>query len=145
LEQILERLSKGAGEIGGGRPPVVRTPAKLDPDMTAIRPAEQATAARLADDPRFDGRTFHAAPQPDPGYDWVDDLGRTYDALGDGTKAQYLKIDQFIRQIDKHLLKRNTFTVIDLTGYRPDQIAPIKAYVDSLPAEVQAEIVRVGF
>jgi hypothetical protein len=145
LEAILERLSKGPGEAVAGVPPVVRTPAKLDPDMVTIRPAEQATAARLADDPRFDGRTFHASPRPDPGYDWVDDLGRTYDSLGDGTKAQYLKIEQFIRQIDKHLLKRNTFTVVDLTGYRPDQIGPIKAYVDSLPVEVQSEIVRVGF
>jgi hypothetical protein len=40
-----------------------------------------------------------APPPPDPGVDWVDDMGRTYDAMGDGTKAK------FKASIDHHLLK----------------------------------------
>jgi hypothetical protein len=90
--------------------------------MKDARPAEQSTARRLADNPDFDGRTFKGIPGRDPGYDWVDDLGRKYDALGDGTKSQYMNLDQFKSSIDHHLLKGNDFTVIDMTGYSAEQI-----------------------
>lgn len=119
--------------------------AKMDPSMRHARPQEQRTAARLTDDPRFDGRTFHGEPPPDPGHDWHDDQGRTYDALGDGTKSQYFRLDQFTRSIDSHLLKSNDFTVIDMTGYTPDQIRDVTAHLDSLPADKLAKVVRVGF
>lgn len=119
--------------------------AGLDPSMRHARPQEQRTAARLTDDPRFDGRTFHGEPPPDPGHDWRDDQGRTYDALGDGTKSQYFRLDQFTRSIDSHLLKSNDFTVIDMTGYTPDQIRDVGSYLDSLPADKLAKVVRVGF
>lgn len=124
-----------------------RNPARLDDSFAQhSRPAERATAQRLADDhPEFDGRTFEAPPPPDPGHDWVDDLGRTYDALGDGTRSQYFKLDQFTRSIDSHLLKSNDFTVIDMTGYTPQQIGDVARYVDSLTPAQQAKIVRVGF
>jgi hypothetical protein len=104
------------------------------------------TAERLAAQyPEFDGRTFDAPPPPDPGYDWVDDLGRTYDAMGDGTKSQFFKLQQFTNSIDSHLRKGNDFTVIDMTGYTPEQIAAVSKYVDGLPASSQALIRRVGF
>lgn len=125
--------------------PAQRRPAVLDSSMANARPAEQRTAARVADDPQFDGRTFSAPPPPDPGHDWTDDQGRTYDALGDGSKAQYFQLAQFTRSIDSHLLKSNDYTVIDVTGYTPTQIAAIKSYVDSLPSEKTAKIIRVGF
>jgi hypothetical protein len=121
-------------------------PAKLDESMGQhARPAEQATAQRLADNPDFNGRTFTAPPPPDPGYDWVDDLGRTYDAMGDGTKAEFVNMDQFKASIDSHLLKSNDFTVIDMTGFSPDQVRTVAEYVDSLSPAQQAQIVRVGF
>ena len=69
-------------------------------------------------------------------------LGRTFDAMGDGTKSKYFNLDQFKASIDHHLLKGNTFTVIDMTGYTADQISPVKAYVDTLPG---AKIIRIGF
>jgi hypothetical protein len=120
--------------------------AKLDESMGRhARPAEQATAQRLADNPDFNGRTFTAPPPPDPGYDWVDDLGRTYDAMGDGTKAEFVNMDQFKASIDSHLLKSNDFTVIDMTGFSPDQVRTVAEYVDSLSPAQQAQIVRVGF
>ncbi|QRK11627.1 hypothetical protein JQX13_17070 [Archangium violaceum] len=122
-----------------------RVPARLDESMRHARPAEQRTAQRLADDPDFDGRTFKGIEGKDPGYDWVDDLGRKYDALGDGTKSQYMKLEQFTKSIDHHLLKGNDFTVVDMTGYTAEQIAAVKQYVDALPAAKQAMIVRVGF
>ena len=79
---------------------------------------------------------------PDPGFDWMDDLGRTFDAMGDGTKSKYFKLDQFKASIDHHLLKGNTFTVVDMTGYTAEQISAVRAYVDTLPA---GKIIRVGF
>jgi hypothetical protein len=141
------------GSVAGGRSGIdvssttlaPRRPARLHPSMASIRPAEQATARRLADDPAFEGREFFGAPSPDPGYDWYDDLGRTYDAMGDGTKAAYYRRDQFTASIDHHLNKGNDFTVIDLTGYRGDQIREIDEYVSGLPADKRKTIVRVGF
>jgi hypothetical protein len=126
--------------------PPVRTPAKLAEGFAErARPAEVKTAERLTTNPEFDGRTFDAPPPPDPGYDWTDDLGRTYDAMGDGTKSRYFNLQQFTSSIDSHLLKGNDFTLIDMTGYTPEQIAAVKAYVDGLPAPSQALIRRVGF
>jgi hypothetical protein len=96
--------------------------------------------------PDFDGRTFKAPPAGETAFDWMDDLGRKYDQMGDGTKSQFHKFDEFKEAIDGHLLKQgNDFTVIDMTGYTPAQIAQVKNYVDSLPKALQDKIVRVGF
>lgn len=119
--------------------------ARVNPLAPLTRRAEQATALRLADNPDFDGRVFSGVPPPDPGHDWVDDLGRTYDALGDGTTAKYLDLERFTQSIDHHLNKGNDFTVIDATGYSRKQVLKITEYVDSLPPEKQRTIVRVGF
>ncbi|WP_147296530.1 hypothetical protein [Nocardia farcinica] len=119
--------------------------AKIDDSVKSLRAHEQATVARLAEDPRFAGRTFKAPPPPDPGYDWYDDLGRHYDALGDGSTSQYFKLDEFTNSIDKHLLKSNDFTVIDMTGYTPQQISDVSNYISSLPSESQTKIIKVGF
>jgi hypothetical protein len=118
--------------------------AKLDEPSFAnnARPPERVTAERVAARQEFRGRTFRAPPQPDPGFDWIDDLGRTFDAMGDGTTSKYFKFDKFKAAIDHHLRKGNTFTVIDMTGYATDQISAVRAYVDTLPS---GDIVRVGF
>jgi hypothetical protein len=133
-----------AGDLGSGAS-AARRPARLDPSTPFTDPAERATALRLADDPGFDGRVFSAPPLPDPGHDWVDDLGRTYDAMGDGTRAKHLRLPAFTRSIDHHLNKGNDFTVIDLTGYSREQVIEIGDYVNALPPEKRATIVRVGF
>jgi hypothetical protein len=136
--------SKAARDRSGKPEPSVAAggPAKFDASMSNARASEQATAGRVAAKPEFAGRTFRSPPPPDPGFDWADDLGRTFDAMGDGTKSKYFKLEQFKASIDHHLLKGNTFTVIDMTGYSPDQIAAVRAYVDTLPA---GAIIRVGF
>jgi hypothetical protein len=124
---------------------LIPNPAKIDDAVAFGRAAEERAARRLADSNReFDGLTFTPV-SPDPGHDWVDNLGRTYDAMGDGTKAEFFQFDQFTRQIDRHLRKGNDFTVIDMTGYNADQIAAVRDYVDRLPADKQAMITRVGF
>ena len=56
--------------------------------------------------------------------------------------SKYFKFKTFKAAIDHHLLKGNTFTVIDMIGYTADQIADVRAYVDTLPA---GHIIRVGF
>jgi hypothetical protein len=117
--------------------------AKIDePSFVHARPAERLTAERVATRAEFRGRAFRALPPPDPGFDWIDDLGRTFDAMGDGTTSQYFNLKKFKASIDHHLRKGNTFTVIDMTGYTIDQISAVRAYVDTLPA---SGIIRVGF
>jgi len=52
---------------------------------------------------------------------------------------------EFFKSIDRHLLKSNDFTVIDLTGFTPEHVAVVTRYVDSLAPEAQSTIVRLGF
>jgi hypothetical protein len=135
---------EGGGSDKSDATPEVDEPAKLDEDSFArhSKPAERATAERISARPEFKGRSFRAPPPPDPGFDWVDDLGRTYDAMGDGTKAKYLNLADFQESIVHHLRKGNNFTVIDLTGFEPNQIFAVRAYVDSL---ANPTVIRVGF
>jgi hypothetical protein len=65
--------------------------------------------------------------------------------MGDGTKSQYFNAQQFTQSIDSHLLKGNDFTVVDMTGYTPEQVAGVRNYIDGLPASSQALTRRVGF
>jgi hypothetical protein len=133
---------------GGSDNPEPKTtadePAKLDEASFAsnAKPAERVTAQRVAARPEFKGRTFRAPPPPDPRFDWSDDLGRTYDAMGDGTKSKYLNLADFKESIVHHLRKGNNFTVIDLTGFEPNQISAVRAFVDTLG---DPTIIRVGF
>lgn len=135
---------EGGGSDKPEPKPTADEPAKLDePSFTNYaKPPERATAERIAARPEFKGRRFRVPPPPDPGFDWIDDLGRTFDAMGDGTTAKHFKFNSFKAAIDHHMLKGNNFTVIDMTGYTTDQISAVRAYVDTLPA---AKIIRVGF
>jgi hypothetical protein len=144
---MMTKHGEGEGSGGSEKPgpkPAADEPAKLDDASftNSAKPPERVTVQRIAARPEFKGRTFRAPPPPDPGFDWMDDLGRTFDAMGDGTTSKYFKFRSFKAAIDHHLLKGNTFTVIDMTGYTVDQIAEVRAYVDTLPA---GHIIRVGF
>jgi hypothetical protein len=113
------------------------------PDATRLSPAEQATAARLKAHPDFTDRTFHESPHE--GAEYVDDLGRSYDAIGDPQASRYWNERLFLRSIDQHLLKSNHYTVLDMTGFTPEQIAAVRRHVDGLTAKEQARIIRIGF
>jgi hypothetical protein len=113
-------------------------PAALDDSMKGIRASEQATAKRLADRPEFAGRKFSKPKTGDA--DWEDDLGRTYDALGDGTKAQYFRWDQFKNSLDHHLTKSYDYTILDMTGYTPGQIGLVRAYLSALPERITSRM-----
>jgi hypothetical protein len=54
--------------------------------------------------------------------DYLDDLGRTYDQIGNPAMVPYWHHQKcfFFRQIDRHLQKAD-FTVVDVTGF-PDHI-----------------------
>jgi hypothetical protein len=110
---------------------------------TRLSEAELATGSRLQQLPQFAGRTFSESPHV--GAEYVDNLGRSYDALGSPAASQYWNQSQFLRSIGSHLLKSNDFTVVDLTGFTSEQVGAVSGYVDSLSAEMQARIVRIGF
>ena len=93
--------------------------------------------------PQFAGRTFSESPHV--GAEYVDDLGRSYDALGSPAASAHWNQGQFLRSIDSHLLKSNDFTVVDLTGFTSNQVGVVSSYVDSLSPAAQAQIVRIGF
>jgi RHS repeat-associated protein len=113
------------------------------PGASRLSSGEQATAARLQELPEFAGRTFTESPHV--GAEYVDDLGRTYDAMGEPAASTYWNETEFLRSIDRHIVKSNDFTVIDLSGFTPEQVAAVTRYVDSLSPEAQATIVRIGF
>jgi hypothetical protein len=113
------------------------------PDATRLSPAEQATAARLKAHPDFADRTFGESPHV--GAEYVDDRGMSYDAVGTPEASRYWNERVFLHSIDQHLLKSNDYTVVDLTGFTPEQIAAVRRHLDGLPASEQAKIVRVGF
>jgi hypothetical protein len=78
------------------------------------------------------------------GADYVDDLGKSYDALG-GFDPKFFNEKSFLRQIDKHLLKSNDFTVIDLTGFSQAQIDAVRRHLSTLSPEQLKRIIRIGF
>src|SRR6266511_2743620 len=117
--------------------------AKAIPDATRLDAAEQATAGRLMQHPDFAGRTFKESPNV--GAEYIDDLGRCYDAVGRPQASQFWDEQTFLDSIDVHLLKSNHYTVIDLTQFTPEQVAAVRAHIDRLPAKQQARIVRIGF
>ncbi len=79
------------------------------------------------------------------GAEYVDDLGRTYDALGKPIASNFWNETEFLASIDSHLLKSNNFTVIDLTGFTPAQIAAVESHLATLTSEQLVRIVRIGF
>jgi hypothetical protein len=113
------------------------------PDATRLSPAEQATAARLKAHPDFADRTFGESPHV--GAEYVDDRGMSYDAVGTPEASRYWNERVFLHSVDQHLLKSNDYTVVDLTGFTPEQIAAVRRHLDGLPASEQAKIVRIGF
>jgi hypothetical protein len=136
-------LDHAAGGAGDAVADLDRLRAEGIPDATRLSPAEQAIAARLKAHPDFADRTFHESPHV--GAEYVDDLGRSYDAVGTPEASRYWNERVFLRSIDQHLLKSNDYTVVDLSGFTPDQVAAVRRHLDGLPATEQDKIVRIGF
>ena len=107
---------------------------------TRLSPDELATGQRLE---QLLGKSLKESPHV--GAEYVDDLGRAYDALGTPAASQYWNAKKFFKSIDGHLLKSNDFTVIDLTGFTPTQIAEVKNYLSGLSKAQLDKIIRIGF
>jgi intein/homing endonuclease len=57
------------------------------------------------------------------GADFVDEIGKTYDAVGGGKRAaRHFKWSEYKRTIDRDLRKSVDYVVIDLTGFSESQI-----------------------
>jgi len=78
------------------------------------------------------------------GAEFVSAAGKTFDALGTPEAYKFWNQGQFLKSIDKHLLKSNDFTVIDLAGASKAQVAAIQKHVSSLAKELQDKIIYVG-
>jgi len=110
------------------------------PNATRLTEAEQSTAARLQAQTGLTLReSWHI------GSEYVDEFFRTYDAIGNPKASEFWNAPQFSSQIGKHLLKSNDFTVIDLVGFKCEQIITVRNHVDSLPKKSREKIIRIGF
>ena len=135
-----EQVAAVGAKAGAELQAAAATP-KAIPGAAFLTEVEQATAARLQQaQPGL--RLTESAHE---GAEYVDQFGHTYDALGNPKASQFWNEQQFLSQINKHLLKSNDFTVIDLTGITEAQISVVRNYTNSLPAASQAKIIRIGF
>ena len=108
-------------------------------------------ATRLSSDELATGRRLEALlgktlkESPNEGAEYIDELGRSYDALGTPNASKFWNENQFLRSIDRHLLKSNDFTVIDLTGFSEAQINAVRSHLLTLTSEQLSHVIRIGF
>ncbi|MEU5873007.1 WXG100 family type VII secretion target [Glycomyces sp. NPDC047369] len=140
LKQVLGRLRRGESPSGRNtpepEPPRETTSHSLteqqrvhdlgmDPATGRFRPGEAETALRLEQEL---GVRLHRAPA-DSSADWVDDAGRTYDAVGN-FPGQYFdrQWPQLQYQIERHLDKADLVPV-DVSRFAPEQVARIEQFI----------------
>jgi hypothetical protein len=125
--------ARDAGVAAAGPGGRLRLPAQLDLSMMNAKPAERRAAARIARWEEFRGRTFRYKDSSHPSErdaDWVDNNGKTYDAIGDGTAAGFqLDMGPFTRALYAHLLKHVDYTVLDMTGYSLRQKETVRRFL----------------
>ncbi len=110
-----------------------------DPRTGQYRQGEAESAKRLAE------LVGSLSRDPSGDFDWVDQSGRTYDAVGPIPRAEYFNSVSFNAQIDRHLLKQGLdYVVIDLSNLTPEQRAGVQSQVDGLPIVQQSRIIVVG-
>jgi len=140
---------RGTGDPVAGSGDPVPGSGLPDPNFDSLKPAEQASLLRLRE--KNPDLGIVAAPRglhgEDPGYEYVDAQGNTYDQMGHPNASKFwaTQRQRFLDQIRIHLTKSADYVVIDLNGFTPEQIAEVSQYVDSLPEADQARIIRLGF
>jgi len=135
VEEVVGALEAAAPALESAAPTL-----EAIPGAVRLSAAEQATAARL-----IEKLGIVLRESAHVGAEYVDALGRTYDALGTPAASRFWNAAQFMNSIASHLLKSNDFTVIDLTGFTQAQIGQVNAYLATLTAAQLARIIRVGF
>ncbi|MET7951176.1 WXG100 family type VII secretion target [Micromonospora sp. NPDC005324] len=140
LKQALGRLLKGESPPSRNTPepePPRETPGHamteqqrvhdlgMDPATGRFRPGEAETAVRLEQEL---GVRLQRAPA-DSSADWVDEAGRTYDAVGN-FPAQFFdrQWPQLQYQIERHLDKADLVPV-DVAQFNPEQVARIEQFL----------------
>ncbi|WP_405431908.1 WXG100 family type VII secretion target [Micromonospora sp. NBC_00617] len=147
LGDLIEKLKQALGRLQKGESPSSRntpepepprepsTPAAteqqrihdlgMDPATGRFRPGEAETAVRLEQEMSV---TLHRAP-PASSADWVDEAGRTYDAVGN-FPAQFFdrQWPQLQYQIERHLDKADLVPV-DVSQFIPEQVARIEQFI----------------
>jgi uncharacterized protein YukE len=140
LGEIIEELKKILNKLRGRghepEPPKkpVRTPEEeakrlhdlgMDPATGTFRQAEAETAERIEE-----ALGIELKRSTDPKVDWVDDSGKTYDAVGnfDGKHFDRQWPNLQSRIVD-HLAKADVVPV-DVSKFTPEQIAKVQRYID---------------
>ncbi|MFC5924038.1 WXG100 family type VII secretion target [Micromonospora vulcania] len=97
----------------------------MDPATGRFRPGEAETAIRLEQER---GVRLSRAPA-DSSADWVDDVGRTYDAVGN-FPGQFFdrQWPQLQYQIERHLDKADLVPV-DVSKFSPEQVIRIEQFI----------------
>jgi RHS repeat-associated protein len=110
---------------------------------TRLSDAEKATAGLLVLDSSYTGGKL--SESADVAYDFVDQYGRTYDALGQPKAYKYWSQREFLNALDGHVRKQGLdFTVLDLSGANSSQLDAIFSHIDQMTPAQQASIVIVG-
>jgi hypothetical protein len=73
------------------------------------------------------------------------ELGRSYDFVGQLPASQFWNQASFLNSIGSHLNKSNDFTVVDVTGFASEHVAIVQDFLNGLSEAAQSTIVRTGF
>lgn len=126
-------------QAGDGRLPI--------PEATRLKPVEQATAGRLK--AKLGDALTNLRESPHDGADYVGTFnGRecTFDATGAPDASTRGRMDQVLLAIRDHIFRKsNDYAVVDLTGFRADQIDAVNGYLDTLSPAARAKVIRIGF
>jgi hypothetical protein len=107
----------------------------LDPASGRYRPLEEQAALRL------EQRVGLLQRDPTGTSDWIDAHGMTYDAVGPVPVGR-LNVRAFLRQIDRHLLKRGLDkVVIDLSDFTAAERRSVFRHLRQLGLPERARII----
>jgi RHS repeat-associated protein len=111
----------------------------LDPATKSFRAIEAQVATRLESQlGRRLSRDLSGAA------DWVDDIGRTYDAVGP-IPSQHFNLQSVTNSIGGHLNKQGlNKVVVDLSGLSSSQASQVSRYISNLPSSQANKIMILG-
>jgi hypothetical protein len=111
-------------------------------DFPRLRDSELATLSRLCTQPDYESHIFRQSEHV--GAEVVDEVGRSYDFLGQPAASKYWNQEEFLGSITDHLRKSNDFTVVDLAGFSPPHAHAVQSFVNALPEVDRARLVILG-
>jgi len=116
----------------GDQPVLVHNGTPCDLDAAALKPFEMDTAKRLMADPEYKGGKLRGFVEENSGEDYIDENGKTYDAIGTPKGYQRGDQKQFLDALYDHLYRKSSdFTVLDVTGASSAQIDTIFSHMDA--------------